>query len=80
MDGHYPRRDEDKDTSVTDSFRESASHYADTVRSQQGPADEAGHATSRAARATWAASCATSSAAAAAVRDTGNHGTPEDGA
>ena len=32
MDGHYPRRDEDKDTSVRDSFRESASHYADHVQ------------------------------------------------
>ena len=37
MDGHYPRRDEDKDTSVSDSFRESASHYADSVRSSKDP-------------------------------------------
>ncbi|MCX4677324.1 M48 family metallopeptidase [Streptomyces sp. NBC_01433] len=37
MDGHYPRRDEDKNTSVTDSFRESASHYADTVRTSKDP-------------------------------------------
>ncbi|NEE11720.1 peptidase M48, partial [Streptomyces sp. SID7499] len=37
MDGHYPRRDEDKDASVTDSFRESASHYADTVRTSKDP-------------------------------------------
>jgi Zn-dependent protease with chaperone function len=37
MDGHYPRRDEDKDASVTDSFRESASHYADTVRGSRDP-------------------------------------------
>ncbi|WP_217195699.1 M48 family metallopeptidase [Streptomyces buecherae] len=37
MDGHYPRRDEDKDTSVSESFRESASHYADTVRSSKDP-------------------------------------------
>ncbi|MFJ6717636.1 MULTISPECIES: M48 family metallopeptidase [unclassified Streptomyces] len=37
MDGHYPRRDEDKDTSVGDSFRESASHYADTVRNSKDP-------------------------------------------
>ncbi|MBP2402840.1 hypothetical protein SNS2_1422 [Streptomyces netropsis] len=37
MDGHYPRRAEDKDTSVSDSFRESASHYADTVRSSKDP-------------------------------------------
>ncbi|AVZ77415.1 peptidase M48 [Streptomyces lunaelactis] len=37
MDGHYPRRTEDKDTSVSDSFRESASHYADTVRTSKDP-------------------------------------------
>lgn len=34
MDGHYPRRDEDKDASVSES---SASHYADTVRSSKDP-------------------------------------------
>lgn len=60
MDGHYPRRDEDKDASVTDSFRESASHYADTVRTSKDPlmklvGDIAGGAE------TWAASCATGS-------------------
>ncbi|MFG2222218.1 M48 family metallopeptidase [Streptomyces sp. NPDC048644] len=37
MDGHYPRRDEDKDTSVSDSFRDSASHYADSVRNSKDP-------------------------------------------
>ncbi|QLH21741.1 M48 family metallopeptidase [Streptomyces sp. Rer75] len=37
MDGHYPRREEDKDTSVGDSFRESASHYAESVRSSKDP-------------------------------------------
>ncbi|WP_327297637.1 M48 family metallopeptidase [Streptomyces sp. NBC_01197] len=37
MDGHYPRRDEDKDASVGESFRESASHYADTVRTSKDP-------------------------------------------
>ncbi|MFF4009164.1 M48 family metallopeptidase [Streptomyces sp. NPDC001717] len=37
MDGHYPRREEDKDTSVTDSFRQSASHYADSVRTSKDP-------------------------------------------
>ncbi|WP_193581866.1 M48 family metallopeptidase [Streptomyces mobaraensis] len=37
MDGHYPRRAEDKDASVTDSFRESASHYAESVRSSKDP-------------------------------------------
>ncbi|MFI2613597.1 M48 family metallopeptidase [Streptomyces sp. NPDC018584] len=37
MDGHYPRRDEDKDTSVSDSFRQSASAYADDVRGSKDP-------------------------------------------
>ncbi|MGW1766833.1 M48 family metallopeptidase [Streptomyces sp. NPDC002073] len=37
MDGHYPRREEDRDTSVTDSFRQSASHYADSVRTSKDP-------------------------------------------
>ncbi|MGW7104218.1 M48 family metallopeptidase [Streptomyces sp. NPDC054838] len=37
MDGHYPRRDEDKDTSVSDSFRESASHYVGSVRTSKDP-------------------------------------------
>ncbi|AWK08633.1 peptidase M48 [Streptomyces spongiicola] len=37
VDGHYPRRTEDEDTSVTDSFRESASHYADSVRGSRDP-------------------------------------------
>ncbi|MFE9253563.1 M48 family metallopeptidase [Streptomyces sp. NPDC006879] len=37
MDGHYPRREEDKDTSVTESFRQSASHYADSVRTSSDP-------------------------------------------
>ncbi|MEU0687676.1 M48 family metallopeptidase [Streptomyces uncialis] len=37
MDGHYPRRDEDKDTSVTDSFRQSASAYASDVRESKDP-------------------------------------------
>ncbi|MGP3686005.1 M48 family metallopeptidase [Streptomyces sp. IBSNAI002] len=37
MDGHYPRREEDKDTSVTDSFRQSAAHYADSVRTSKDP-------------------------------------------
>lgn len=37
MDGHYPRREEDKDTSVYDAFRESAGHYADTVKSSKDP-------------------------------------------
>ncbi|MER5972356.1 M48 family metallopeptidase [Streptomyces sp. NPDC002055] len=37
MDGHYPRRDEDRDTSVGDSFREHANHYADSVRTSKDP-------------------------------------------
>ncbi|MEU5607390.1 M48 family metallopeptidase [Streptomyces sparsogenes] len=37
MDGHYPRRDEDKNTSVSDSFRESANHYAESVRASKDP-------------------------------------------
>ncbi|MFJ6248033.1 MULTISPECIES: M48 family metallopeptidase [unclassified Streptomyces] len=37
MDGHYPKRSEDKDTSVSDSFRESAGHYAETVRTSKDP-------------------------------------------
>jgi Zn-dependent protease with chaperone function len=37
MDGHYPRREQDKDSSVYDSFKESANHYADTVKSSKDP-------------------------------------------
>jgi hypothetical protein len=37
MDGHYPRRDEDKNTSVSDSFRESAASYAGHVKSSKDP-------------------------------------------
>ncbi|MFE9167972.1 M48 family metallopeptidase [Streptomyces kebangsaanensis] len=37
MDGHYPRRTEDKDTSVGDSFRESAAHYANHVKNSKDP-------------------------------------------
>jgi hypothetical protein len=37
MAGDYPRRTDDKDTSVYDSFRESATHYADTVRASRDP-------------------------------------------
>jgi hypothetical protein len=37
MDGHYARRDEDKDTSVSDSFRESAAAYASDVKSSKDP-------------------------------------------
>ncbi|WP_171161647.1 M48 family metallopeptidase [Streptomyces sp. I05A-00742] len=37
MDGHYPRRAEDKDASVSGSFRESANHYAESVRNGKDP-------------------------------------------
>ncbi|NJP51567.1 M48 family metallopeptidase [Streptomyces sp. SBST2-5] len=37
MDGHYPRRDEDKDASVRDSWRESAGSYADEVKTSKDP-------------------------------------------
>jgi Zn-dependent protease with chaperone function len=37
LDGHYPRRTTDKDTSVSDSLRESAAHYADSVRTSKDP-------------------------------------------
>ncbi|MCL2551212.1 MAG: M48 family metallopeptidase [Actinomycetia bacterium] len=37
MDGHYPRRTEDKDTRVSDAFKESATHYADTVKQSKDP-------------------------------------------
>jgi hypothetical protein len=37
MDGHYPRRTTDKDTSVSDSLRESAAHYAESVRTSKDP-------------------------------------------
>ncbi|MEU6369023.1 M48 family metallopeptidase [Streptomyces sp. NPDC046931] len=37
MDGHYARRNEDKDTSVSDSFRQSAAHYANDVKQSKDP-------------------------------------------
>ncbi|MEU6809753.1 M48 family metallopeptidase [Streptomyces sp. NPDC046831] len=37
MDGHYPRRGEDKDAGVGDSFRDSAAHYAGQVRNSKDP-------------------------------------------
>ncbi|GAA0908252.1 M48 family metallopeptidase [Streptomyces thermoalcalitolerans] len=37
LDGHYPRRGEDKDASVSDSFRESAAHYAQQVKNSKDP-------------------------------------------
>lgn len=37
MDGHYDRRTDDSTTSMSDSFKESASSYADTLRSSKDP-------------------------------------------
>ncbi|MFD7457678.1 MULTISPECIES: M48 family metallopeptidase [unclassified Streptomyces] len=37
MDGHYPKRGEDKDTKVSESLRESAAHYASEVRESKDP-------------------------------------------
>uniref|UniRef100_UPI003558CA4A M48 family metallopeptidase n=1 Tax=Streptomyces corallincola TaxID=2851888 RepID=UPI003558CA4A len=37
MDGHYPRREDDKDASVRDAFRESAAGYAEDVKSSKDP-------------------------------------------
>ncbi|MFF2650631.1 M48 family metallopeptidase [Streptomyces sp. NPDC058045] len=37
MEGHYPRRDEDKETPVGESFRQSAAAYASDVRSSKDP-------------------------------------------
>ncbi|MCF6521674.1 M48 family metallopeptidase [Streptomyces sp. JJ36] len=37
MDGHYDRREDDGDTSVSDSFRQSANHYAESVRTSKDP-------------------------------------------
>ncbi|HEX5567644.1 MAG TPA: M48 family metallopeptidase [Streptomyces sp.] len=37
MEGHYDRREDDRETSVYDSFRQSASHYSETVRSSKDP-------------------------------------------
>ncbi|MEU6509187.1 MULTISPECIES: M48 family metallopeptidase [unclassified Streptomyces] len=37
MDGHYTHRDEDKDASVSDSFRESAAAYASDVKGSKDP-------------------------------------------
>lgn len=37
MDGHYPRRTEDRETSVSDSFRQSAASYATDVKNSKDP-------------------------------------------
>ncbi|MEV6695539.1 M48 family metallopeptidase [Streptomyces sp. NPDC051453] len=82
MDGHYPRRSEDKDTSVTDSFRQSASHYADNVRSSKDPlmklvTDIAGGAGDLGGKLRGKFGGGSGGSGGA---NTGNHGTPEDGA
>ncbi|OEU85023.1 peptidase M48 [Streptomyces abyssalis] len=37
MDGHYPRREDDKQTSVSDSFKQSADHYTESFKSSKDP-------------------------------------------
>ncbi|WP_181766513.1 M48 family metallopeptidase [Streptomyces albidus (ex Kaewkla and Franco 2022)] len=37
MDGHYDRREDDKETSVADSFRQSANHYTESVKNSKDP-------------------------------------------
>jgi Zn-dependent protease with chaperone function len=37
MDGHYDRREDDKETSVADSIRQSASHYTESVKNSKDP-------------------------------------------
>ncbi|MDG9706072.1 M48 family metallopeptidase [Streptomyces sp. DH37] len=37
MDGHYDRREDDGEASVYESFRQSASHYSETVRTSKDP-------------------------------------------
>jgi Zn-dependent protease with chaperone function len=37
MEGHYEKREDDKNSSVSDSFRQSANHYADSVKNSKDP-------------------------------------------
>ncbi|NLU69105.1 M48 family metallopeptidase [Streptomyces sp. HNM0574] len=37
MDGHYEKREDDKETSVGDSFRESAGHYTESMKNSKDP-------------------------------------------
>lgn len=37
MDGHYPKREDDRETSVSDSVRQSASHYSESMRNSKDP-------------------------------------------
>jgi hypothetical protein len=37
MDGHYDRREDDKQTSVSESFKQSAGHYTDSFKNSKDP-------------------------------------------
>jgi hypothetical protein len=37
MDGHYPKRDDDKSTSAAQSMREGAAHYTESVKNSKDP-------------------------------------------
>jgi Zn-dependent protease with chaperone function len=37
MDGHYDRREDDKETSVSESIRQSANHYSESVKNSKDP-------------------------------------------
>ncbi len=37
MDGHYPRREDDKDASVREAIRDSAGHYSEQVKTSKDP-------------------------------------------
>jgi Zn-dependent protease with chaperone function len=37
MDGHYDRREDDKETSVSESIRQSANHYSDSMKNSKDP-------------------------------------------
>ncbi|MGW7352536.1 M48 family metallopeptidase [Streptomyces sp. NPDC054784] len=37
MEGHYDRREDDKTSSVTDSFKQSASHYGESMKNSKDP-------------------------------------------
>ncbi|WP_326808555.1 M48 family metallopeptidase [Streptomyces sp. NBC_01775] len=37
MEGHYDKREDDKDTSVRESFRQSAGHYSESVKNSKDP-------------------------------------------
>lgn len=37
MEGHYEKREDDKNSSVSDSFKQSANHYADSMKNSKDP-------------------------------------------